>query len=157
MSARAFAKVLKDLDPKVFDGLRRRIEHGKHQVNIGFPGGQHHEESDLNVAQIAAIHEFGAPSAGIPERPFLRTAIDKNRAAYVALNRQSIVAMLKGGMTMEQALGRLGEQAKADVQKEITAGTFAPLKPATIARKGSSKPLIDSGQMRQSVAWEIEK
>ena len=55
----------------------------------------------------------------------------------------------------EQALGQLGEMTKGDVQTEIRSGDFAPLKPATIKRKGSSRPLIDTGQMVQSIAWEL--
>lgn len=158
MKARGvFARVVKELDPKKFDELRKRFAAGRHQVNVGFPGGEDHGGSDLTVAQVARIHEFGAPSAGIPERPFLRVAIDKNRGKYVRINRESVLGMSSGRLSMEQALGRLGVAAKADVQVEITTGNFAPLKPETIARKGSSKPLIDSGQMRQSVTWEIEK
>lgn len=157
MSARAFAKIVKDIDPRKFEELRKRLSAGKHQVNVGFPGGQDHKDSDLSVAQIAAIHEFGAPSVGIPERPFLRTSIDKNRPRYKALNRQTLAGVVRGAGTVEQALGLLGEAAKADVQKEIASGAFAPLKASTIRRKKSSKPLIDSGQLRQSVAWEIEK
>ena len=104
---------------------------------------------------IAAVHEFGSPSHGIPERPFLRVAVQRNRQKYVRLNRINLVKMLRGQATVDQALGQLGEMAKGDVQTEIRSGVFAPLKPATIKRKGSSRPLIDTDQMEQSVAWEL--
>lgn len=157
MKAKAYARLVQSANPKALEELQRRLAAGKHQVNVGFPGGQDHEKSDMTVAQIAAVHEFGSPSTGVPERPFLRTSLRENRKKYVAINRASLVQVLRGNLDIDGALGRLGEVAKGDVQKKITSGDFAPLKASTIRRKGSTKPLIDSGQMRQSVAWEIEK
>lgn len=159
MTSNVTMKVIKDIDQKVFDDLRRRLENGKHQVRIGFPAGvQHNSEGDsIAMAELAAVHEFGAHSVGIPERPFMRTSIQKNRTRYVALTRQNIKKILQKQMDIRTALGQLGELAKGDMQKEIAQGSFAPLKPSTIRRKGSSKPLIDSGQMRQSIAWELDE
>jgi phage gpG-like protein len=101
------------------------------------------------------VHEFGSPERGIPERPFLRTTIQANKGKYVQLNRKNLVAVLNKTMTVEQALGQLGAVAAGDVQAQIASGGFAPLKAATIKRKGSSKPLIDTGQLRQSITWEL--
>ena len=147
-------KVLKDIDPKALDRLRPRLVGDNRVVNVGVPEGKR-EEDGTPVAMIAAVHEFGSPSQGIPERPFLRVAVQRNRQKYVRLNRINLVKMLRGQATVEQALGQLGEMAKGDVQTEIRSGDFAPLKPATIKRKGSSRPLIDTGQMVQSIAWEL--
>lgn len=147
-------KVLKDIDPKALDRLRQRLVGDNRVVNVGVPEGKR-EEDGTPVAMIAAVHEFGSPSQGIPERPFLRAAVQRNRQKYVRLNRINLVKMLRGQATVEQALGQLGEMAKGDVQTEIRSGDFAPLKPATIKRKGSSRPLIDTGQMVQSIAWEL--
>lgn len=147
-------KVLKDIDPKALDRLRQRLVGDNRVVNVGVPEGTR-EEDGTPVAMIAAVHEFGSPSQGIPERPFLRVAVQRNRQKYVRLNRINLVKMLRGQATVDQALGQLGEMAKGDVQTEIRSGDFAPLKPATIKRKGSSRPLIDTGQMVQSIAWEL--
>ena len=147
-------KVLKDIDPKALDRLRQRLVGDNRVVNVGVPEGKR-EEDGTPVAMIAAVHEFGSPSQGIPERPFLRVAVQKNRIKYVRLNRINLVKMLRGQMGMEQALGQLGEMAKGDVQTEIRSGDFTPLKAATIKRKGSSRPLIDTGQMVQSIQWEL--
>lgn len=147
-------KVLKDIDPKAIDKLKQRLVGENKVVNVGIPQGAR-EEDGTPVAMVAAVHEYGSPSQGIPERPFLRVAVQKNRIKYVRLNRINLVKMLRGQMSIEQALGQLGEMAKGDVQTEIRSGDFAPLKPATIKRKGSSRPLIDTGQMVQSIAWEL--
>lgn len=147
-------KVLKDIDPKALDRLRQRLVGDNRVVNVGVPEGKR-EEDGTPVAMIAAVHEFGSPSQGIPERPFLRVAVQRNRQKYVRLNRINLVKMLRGQATVEQALGQLGEMAKGDVQTEIRSGVFTPLKEATKKRKGSSRPLIDTGQMVQSIAWEL--
>lgn len=147
-------KVLKDIDPKALDRLRQRLVGDNRVVNVGVPEGKR-EEDGTPVAMIAAVHEFGSPSQGIPERPFLRVAVQRNRQKYVRLNRINLVKMLRGQATVEQSLGQLGEMAKGDVQTEIRSGVFTPLKEATKKRKGSDKPLIDTGQMVQSIAWEL--
>jgi hypothetical protein len=152
--AQVKVKILKDINAKAFDELRARIKADHSKINVGIPAGKN-EDDGTPVALIAAVHEFGSPEKGIPERPFLRTTIQENREKYVQLNRRNLVAVLNGKMSVEQALGQLGEVAKGDVQAKIASGGFAPLKAATIKRKGSSKPLIDTGQMRQSIEWEL--
>lgn len=151
---RVTKKILKDIDFRKFDELKRRLTTGKHAVNVGIPEGPK-EEDGTPVAMIAAVHEYGSPDQGILERPFLRVAVQRNRLKYVKLNRINLVKMARGQLEVEQALGQLGEMAKGDVQVEIRNGDFTPLKPATIKRKGSSRPLIDTGQMVQSIAWEL--
>jgi hypothetical protein len=154
MTARVTTRILKDIDKAAIDRLKQRLIQDGRVVNVGVPEGKH-EADGTPVAMIAAVHEFGSPSRGIPERPFLRVAVQRNRLTYIRLNRINLVKMLRGQMTADQALGQLGEMAKGDVQTEIRNGDFAPLKPATIRRKGSSKPLIDTGQIVQSIAWEL--
>lgn len=157
MSGKPFAvtsRLVNDVDMAVFDELKRRFAGSHSVVNVGVPEGKK-EADGTPIAMVAAVHEYGSPSQGIPERPFLRVAVQKNRAKYIRLNRLNLVRMLRGQMGMDQALGQLGEMAKGDVQAEIRSGDFAPLKAATIKRKGSSKPLIDTGQMVQSISWVL--
>lgn len=157
MSSKPFAmtsKLMKDIDMTVFDNLKRRLVSEGKVVNVGIPEGPK-ETDGTPVAMIAAVHEYGSPAQGIPERPFLRVAIQKNRNKYIRLNRINLVKMMRGQLQMQQALEQLGEMAKGDVVTEIRNGEFAPLKDATIKRKGSKQPLIDTGQMVQSMQWEL--
>ena len=43
------------------------------------------------------------------------------------------------------------------MQDKITSGSFAPNAESTIKKKGSSKPLVDTGRMRKSVNYVIQK
>lgn len=147
-------KVLKDIDPKALDRLRQRLVDAGKVVNVGVPAGPK-EKDGTPVAMIAAVHEFGSPSQGIPERPFLRVSIEANKPKYAKISASGLRQILRGKSSTDAVLAAMGEAAVGDVKQRIRSGDFAPLKPATIKRKGSSRPLIDTGQMEQSIAWEL--
>lgn len=175
MTFRVTARLVKDLNSKTFTELKNSVEGLKNnEVHIGLPGDKIHREtkkddkgkrkvvskketpSEIGVAEIGAIHEFGAPDRGIPERPWLRPGIRSGKDLYIRLNRVNIIKIIRKQMSVATALRQLGAMAAGMVQKYIRNNdTFKPLKPATIARKGSSKPLIDTGQMIQSVTYEL--
>lgn len=154
--AKVSVRILKDIDPKAIDRLKQRLVGDNRIVNVGVPEGKR-EADGTPVARLAAVHEFGSPKQNIPERPFLRVTVRENARNYVRLNRINLVKMLRGQMTVDRALGQLGEMAKGDVQRKIGTGPFTPLQQATIDRKGSSKPLIDTGQLVQSITWVLGK
>ena len=128
---------------------KRRMK-GKRNVAVGFPSG---EVSGENLSK-AVWQEFGT-SRGIPERPFMRSSVTKNKDKYKSQMKAVAKSITSGGLTMEQAMDRLGAGAAADIQAEIVALNTPPNAPSTIARKGSSNPLIDTGAMRQSVTWKV--
>jgi hypothetical protein len=154
--ARFTTKILKDLSSSTFQDLKRRVGADKRVVKIGIPSDKKHQPDGTSLARIAAAHEFGVPDLNIPERSFLRTGIRRIREQIIRLNRINLVRIVKGEMTVARALGLMGNMAAGAVKQEIRNGKFVPLKPKTIARKGSSKPLIDKGQMVQSVTYVVE-
>jgi hypothetical protein len=111
----------------------------------------------MTLAQLGVIHEYGAPAAGIPERPFLFSAISEGKEQINQLNASVLAEVQLGTISKQDALGQLGNLGVRLVQEKIRHGEFTPLKPATIERKGSSKPLVDTGQLAQSVAFEVER
>lgn len=131
---------------------------GPTQVRVGFPAGQ----TDSSVIDKAVWNEFGT-SRGIPERPFMRNAMRNNKAAYSAAMKQAAVSILRAAAMGEsvavgklRALRQLGARAQGDIQGEITSLASPPNSPVTIAKKGSSNPLIDTGEMRGSVTYIVE-
>lgn len=108
----------------------------------------------LTVAEVGAFHEFGTRT--IPQRSFIRGWFDEN----VASNRELVFSQLKlvvaGKLPLETALERIALKAEAGVKLRIRNRIPPPLKPATIARKGSSVPLIDTGQLRASIRGKAE-
>lgn len=128
-------------------------------VRMGVLGDQHVEGSDLTMAELAAIHEFGAPRANIPERSFLRSTADKHRMAWLLLLQRTMKAIKSGRLDLSvfQALEIVGEKAVADIRATIRAGIAPALAESTIARKGSTLPLVDTGRMLQSITFEVVK
>jgi len=112
--------------------------------------------ADGENAKIGLIQEFGAPAAGIPARPFMRQTFERRRGELVALQAKIAQALLLGKITEERAMGLLGAWAAGAIKATITRdGSFAPLKPATIKRKGSDKPLIHTGQLVGSITFVV--
>jgi hypothetical protein len=127
-------------------------------VKVGVLGdspknARHGEEGHATNALIAAAHEFGTDD--IPRRPFLAPALDKGAKKITDAQAEMIGKVLDGTMLAEQALGLLGELGVSLVKAEIRSGPPPPLEPSTVAAKGSSHPLIDSGQMLASVTYKI--
>jgi len=58
----------------------------------------------------------------------------------------------------EQILRKAGVFLEGAIKQKITQGdpSWPPLKPETIKRKGSSKPLIDTGKLRASITHKVE-
>lgn len=110
--------------------------------------------TDQPLAVIAAIHEFGL--GGMPQRSFLRSAFDENKPMLNRMGDNIVNGAIKG-MSTETALNQLGNVVQGMVQKKIVDGPFAPNSPATIKRKKSSRPLIDTGRLRQSIRYVIVK
>lgn len=125
---------------------------GPTQVHVGFPSGK----SDSDVVARAVWNHFGT-SRGIPARPFMFNAIRKNKREIVRYLNKTAPDILKGEMSLRTALARLGILTQGYVQDEITELRNPPNHPDTIRQKGSSNPLIDSGEMRGAVTYKVTK
>lgn len=113
-------------------------------------------KSGADLVIIAAANEYGAIAgngAVIPSRPFLRLALrSKDVAAFV---RATMTTYYKGGLDLFGALTRIGLFTQGAVRKSIGSNIPPPNAPSTIAKKGSSATLIDTGRLRQSISYEI--
>jgi len=58
----------------------------------------------------------------------------------------------------EQILRLVGSFLEGKIKEKITHGdpSWPSLKPETVKRKGSSKPLIDTGKLRNSITHKVE-
>ncbi len=99
---------------------------------------------------IAASNEFGTNTS--PERSYLRSTVEENRNRYLDELEQAVIDLISGFSTRGRIrLKRLGLRAVEDVQRKIVDLKVPPNAPSTIAAKGSTNPLIDTGRMRQSI------
>ena len=136
--------------------LERFKEIGKPKVYIGVPAsknGMH--EGGINMATLLAIHVLGAPSRGIPQRDPLRPPLIANAQRYTDLMAQGIKNALADGTDPNVVYEKIGIVAVNDVNDYFVNGSFKPLDQKTIDRKGSSKPLIDTEELRGAITYEV--
>lgn len=127
-------------------------------VKVGYPAEENQErnqtEKTLNVgltnATLAAYHEFGTKT--IPARPFVRLSFDNTRVKINGFIMRTYKDITENKFNVSTGLDRLGLFGKNIIQAFFPS-IQPPLKQATIDRKKSSKPLIDTGQLRASVTY----
>jgi hypothetical protein len=108
----------------------------------------------LSLLEVAVVHEFGA--GPVPQRSFIRATIDARRSDIEAELANLARGVVGGQIEAHQALDLLGAKVAGWCQSRIADGIAPALKAATIKRKGSSKPLINTGQLRSSITWRVE-
>ena len=108
----------------------------------------------LTLAGLAAIHEFGTDT--IPERSFIRSGAAQSLSQIRRMLRRMAKRVVRGEARVAEVLKLMGQLAQARMQAIPTSGQLVPNAPATIAKKGSNTPLIDTGHLRQSISYEVQ-
>ena len=143
-----------DLTPEGRKFFRELKKLKKLEVVVGFQAGQATEENGADLVDIAAFNELGTSSS--PSRPFMKQSFE-NHEDFLKAACERVNQSINSGHSVEDALNELGVGLKGLVQEEIVDGDFAPNAPATINQKGSDKPLIEAGGMRQSVNYVVRE
>lgn len=125
----------------------------KLEVAVGYQQGEASEDG-VDMVDIALFNELGTVHS--PSRPFIRDSLNNNKDK-ISQFMQSAAKGIVNGKSAEDVLKKIGTFQKGLIQKEITSGNFVPNSPATIRKKGSSTPLIDTGRMRQSVNFVVRE
>jgi HK97 gp10 family phage protein len=127
-------------------------------VKVGVLGkGGGRAGDGLSNAELAAVQEFGTMNGHIPARPFIGATYDMNRGKYVEQIRKDLGKVLEGKRTIEQTLARAGLKFSSDVKSVVVGDQwhFAPNAADTVRKKGSDRPLVDTGRMINSVSYEV--
>lgn len=167
--------------------LLKRVKEGDRlSAKVGVVGEKGEEQrGPMNMAEIAAVNEFGTEDKTVPERSFLRSTFDQERGGLVELSRKLFGQFVDGKMTVERALGLMGASLAASVKKKMASGVPPPNAPYTLLRKAMTgktarffkpeksnrsslgrglaqagvlaavKPLIDTGRLLGSITWVI--
>ena len=153
------------------------------KVQIGFLEGASYPDG-TSVALVAAVQEFGSPANGIPPRPYFRQMIDKNKGEWPKMIGDLLRANEFDGrktleMTGAEVSGELREsiidtlspplspvtlmlrKMKADnPDLNVTRATVVEAR-AKVAKGDdysgvSTKPLVDTGHLLQSVDFVVK-
>jgi hypothetical protein len=123
------------------------------KVMIGLQQGQKNQDG-TDLVDIALFNELGTEN--IPSRPFLRNSVDNHSDEINSFLREKRNDLIHGA-SAKQVLNEIGLFQKNLIQSEIIDGSFEANAESTIKKKGSSRPLIDTGRMRQSVNYVVQK
>lgn len=135
------------------------------EVLVGMFNDVHKEEGGnkkrITVAQLMAIHEYGSVSRGLPARPIFAITYNKNKGDMYHYVGVMLTNILAGKRTMERGLSKIGARYEGMLKETFTRGDVKPLSPAYKKRPSgqkvdsSSKPLIDTAQLKNSVSYKI--
>lgn len=141
------------------------------KVKVGVFNGEH--------AWLAGIHEYGcnitvtdkmraflhgqglhlSPNTTvikIPERSFIRKGHDENANRVIEQTERALGQVIAGNMSVDDMLELYGEQMATAI-KTFARNLNSPANhPFTIEQKGSSNPLVDSGDMIEHIEWKTE-
>lgn len=91
----------------------------------------------------------------IPERSFIRSGFDDRKKKLINTANKLLERVLKLELRLDSFFRTFGEYVVGELQDYMTSIKTPPNHPFTIARKGSSNPLIDTGRLRQSITFRV--
>jgi hypothetical protein len=130
------------------------LNSGLQKLSVGFhaDAGARDDDSGLSVIDVVTFHEFGL---GVPRRSIVADWVEQNRSEIERQVKRVSELVAAGKLTKAQALNQLGLWAQGSMQARVSQGIPPPLAQSTIDRKGSSVPLINTGQTRASITYRV--
>jgi hypothetical protein len=131
-------------------------------VKAGVPAGATTTDGK-SIAKYAYWNEVGVPENKLPARPFLRQTVNENQDKWKSILASNTNFASISKDNNEPVMGLVGEVMVADIKQTIQRGDFTPDSPKTVAskrRKGKKEPahpLIDTGQLLESIIGEVVK
>lgn len=146
------------LDDTVWRRILTELSNARrHYVKIGVIGAAASQRTSdgTTMSELATFHTYGTNK--IPARPFIAEGLDKAKEKIVGLTEKLVGRVSSGKAPVRTALETLGEAGASAVRSYVKSGPYIRplLKAATIAAKGSSRPLIDTSRMINSVSYEV--
>ncbi len=129
---------------------------GVHAAEGGAPhaapeGGK---AAPMTLIDVATANEYGI---NVPERSFIRDWADQHEARNRDSLRKVGITILRGTYDVETGFSRLGIVFQGEIQARIVAGIAPENAESTIKKKGSSTPLVNTGQLKASILWKVTK
>ena len=151
-------KSAKDMLKHTTDLARQLKEAKKKEVAIGLPTekatGKVYKNGNT-IINVGARHEYGI---GLPRRSFLRLPLEIKKKDLGEAIKKEYGAVIEKNKNVTKALGLIGAQAYNIIQKGFLTegfGQWEQLSVFTIEEKRSSKILIDTGILKNSITWAV--
>jgi len=135
-----------------------RMKRDLSKLNVNIESGLFGSGSPKdNVAARGAVHQNGSKKRNIPRRPFMSMAADSGKNKLLKFIEKQYMLLMAGKINDKTFSDRVGVFHADQIKAMIRGGSFDALKPKTIKRKKSSKPLIDKAIMKNSVTHKVRK
>ena len=171
-------KIIRD-DNKIPDLIKRLKDLESKRIEAGVFAGKKHPDSDIDLADLAKIHEYGVTievtpemraylhSIGlhlrkdtthirIPERSFIRAGWDNNKADVEKRIERFLPKVMELDIDLDAFLEAVGKEVEGRLKKFMKKLHYPPNSSFTIRRKGSSNPLIDTGALLDSITHKVK-
>lgn len=133
-----------------------RESHVKVGMIANSKGRELDEAGKITMVELAAIHEFGSPAAGVPERSFIRRTFKDYEAELATITTAIATQFVAGAFDLEKALNKIGAWGAGAIRRRVTKDMIPPPNaPSTVKAKGSSRPLVDTGRMLNAISWKV--
>jgi len=128
----------------------------KIQVKVGITADKNKPyENGLNTASVGVLHEFGNEAMHIPQRSFIREPLKDNMSRIKKQFHKEAQQVILGKQSHKVASGRIGALGVSIILERFKSNNWKSNSPLTELLKGSNKPLINTGQLRQSISYEV--
>jgi len=152
---------IKDIDRGWKNIGRNLSAYSKKTIYVGLPREKPGPTTDegYSMAEIGALHEFGSLDGHVPERKWLRSAVDHFRSAITERYVKLWERIMRGNyVDVDEGFNRIGMFGVSRIReyiRKVGPGIWRPLSAFTIARKLSDRPLINTGQLMQSITYIV--
>lgn len=139
--------------------IRRMEELAEMSLVYGIVDEERTTDGEL-VWKYAVYVEYGYDKFNVehPPRPFFRTFMWNKKNILNAMCKRLFVSCIDGNIVKPiTAYKRLGRYIKSALTDSVLNGTWIPNSQATIDKKGSSRPLVDTGNMLDCIGFVIYK
>lgn len=167
-----------NLDTGTLDAAIATFGHAlSNAIKVGVLERTNARDDGQTNAQVGANSEFGVPEeictteateaargrgpmcwAGVPARSFLRVPIGEHLGPELSKDSKIVVDIIAGkveGVTLADVVGVIAVRTVDDAFATGGFGQWQPNSERTTEWKGSSQPLIDSNQLRDSIAYDL--
>ncbi len=130
---------------------------GSTEVRVGVVGQaaeQQHPGSNLSIAEVAMINEYGTRDGHVPERSWLRDTFRKRVGLLRQMFAQAARSVCAGAPAQDE-LERAGERMAEEVRRTIESGVAPHNAPATEDKKGFDHPLVETEVLLGAIGHEI--
>lgn len=144
----------------VLEDKNVRVSLSKSLMNYENGEWQGYVHEKITNAQLAGIHEVGAPASNIPARPFMRPAMaDVAPKIYRILGEATRRHFKNRANAVEEGMVAAGVLIVEKMKEKIKENIPPPLSPEYASRRENPDPtpLINTGQLIRSLGYKLSK